>query len=79
MGTIYRSEIMSLCQVFLQTDSAYQCVAELGELGLAQFRDVRRVRETEIDGVPAERGVELVPKEVRQRGQEMRGHGQEAG
>ncbi|CAJ0957685.1 unnamed protein product, partial [Mesorhabditis belari] len=40
MGTIFRSEWMSLCQVFLQTDSAYACVAELGELGLAQFRDL---------------------------------------
>ncbi|CAJ0581310.1 unnamed protein product, partial [Mesorhabditis spiculigera] len=40
MGSIFRSEYMSLCQVFLQTDSAYACVAELGELGLAQFRDL---------------------------------------
>nr|CBI70492.1 vacuolar ATPase a subunit [Haemonchus contortus] len=40
MGSIYRSEVMSLCQIFLQTDSAYQCVAELGELGLAQFLDL---------------------------------------
>ncbi|KAK6049071.1 hypothetical protein COOONC_13424, partial [Cooperia oncophora] len=31
---------MSLCQIFLQTDSAYQCVAELGELGLVQFLDL---------------------------------------
>ena len=45
MGSIYRSEYMSLCQLFLQTDSAYACVAELGELGLAQFRDVSRERE----------------------------------
>ncbi|VDK56319.1 unnamed protein product [Cylicostephanus goldi] len=40
MGSIYRSEVMSLCQIFLQTDSAYQCVAELGELGLVQFLDL---------------------------------------
>ncbi|WKX98049.1 hypothetical protein Q1695_013609 [Nippostrongylus brasiliensis] len=40
MGSIYRSEVMSLCQIFLQTDSAYQCVNELGELGLAQFLDL---------------------------------------
>ncbi|EYC02843.1 hypothetical protein Y032_0097g2969 [Ancylostoma ceylanicum] len=40
MGSIYRSEVMSRCQIFLQTDSAYQCVAELGELGLAQFLDL---------------------------------------
>ncbi|CAI4232521.1 unnamed protein product [Auanema sp. JU1783] len=40
MGSIYRSEHMSLCQIFLQTDSAYQCIAELGEMGVAQFRDL---------------------------------------
>lgn len=40
MGSIYRSEEMSLCQIFLQTDAAYSCIAELGELGLAQFLDV---------------------------------------
>lgn len=32
---------MALCQLFLQAESAYSCAAELGELGLAQFRDVR--------------------------------------
>ena len=31
---------MTLCQLFLQSEAAYACVAELGELGLAQFRDV---------------------------------------
>lgn len=40
MGSIYRSELMEFCQIFLQTESAYQCVAELGELGLAEFIDV---------------------------------------
>ena len=38
---IYRSEQMCLAQLFLQSEAAYQCVAELGELGLVQFRDVR--------------------------------------
>jgi V-type H+-transporting ATPase subunit a len=42
MGTIFRSEEMSLCQLFLQPDSAYACIAELGELGIVQFRDVRK-------------------------------------
>lgn len=40
MGSLFRSEEMTLCQLFLQTEAAYACVSELGELGLVQFRDV---------------------------------------
>ncbi|EGT44927.1 hypothetical protein CAEBREN_32785 [Caenorhabditis brenneri] len=40
MGSIYRSEHMKLCQIFFQSESAYQCIAELGELGMAQFIDL---------------------------------------
>jgi len=40
MGSLFRSEEMALCQLFLQSEAAYACVSELGELGLAQFRDV---------------------------------------
>ncbi|XP_033625412.1 V-type proton ATPase 116 kDa subunit a-like isoform X1 [Asterias rubens] len=40
MGSLFRSEKMCLTQVFLQTESAYNCVAELGELGLVQFKDL---------------------------------------
>lgn len=40
MGSLFRSEEMSLCQLFLQSEAAYACVSELGELGLVQFRDV---------------------------------------
>jgi V-type H+-transporting ATPase subunit a len=40
MGSLLRSESMSLCQLFLQSEAAYNCVSELGELGLTQFRDV---------------------------------------
>ena len=40
MGSLFRSEEMALCQLFLQSESAYTCVSELGELGLVQFRDV---------------------------------------
>ncbi|VDD92285.1 unnamed protein product [Enterobius vermicularis] len=40
MGSLLRSEEMSLAQIFFQAESAYTCVAELGELGLAQFRDL---------------------------------------
>lgn len=42
MGSMFRSEAMSLCQVFIQPEAAYQSVAELGEIGVAQFRDVSR-------------------------------------
>ena len=41
MATIFRSEEMTLCQLFLQPDTAYPCIAELGELGIVQFRDVQ--------------------------------------
>jgi V-type H+-transporting ATPase subunit a len=40
MGAMFRSEKMSLCQLFIQPEAAYQSVAELGEIGVAQFRDV---------------------------------------
>ncbi|XP_022085666.1 V-type proton ATPase 116 kDa subunit a-like isoform X2 [Acanthaster planci] len=40
MGQLFRSEKMVLSQVFLQTEAAYNCVAELGELGLVQFIDL---------------------------------------
>ena len=40
MGSLFRSEDMTLCQLFLQAEAAYACVSELGELGLVQFRDV---------------------------------------
>lgn len=40
MGSLFRSEKMTLAQLFLQSDSAYACVRELGELGMVQFRDL---------------------------------------
>jgi len=39
-GSLFRSEEMVLCQLFLQSEAAYSCVSELGELGLVQFRDL---------------------------------------
>ncbi|CAD5215997.1 unnamed protein product [Bursaphelenchus xylophilus] len=33
---------MSLCQLFLQTDAAFISVAQLGELGLVQFKDLNQ-------------------------------------
>lgn len=40
MGALFRSEEMSLLQLFLQSEAAYACVSELGELGLVQFKDL---------------------------------------
>lgn len=40
MGSFFRSEEVCLVQLFLQSGSAYNCVSELGELGLVEFRDV---------------------------------------
>lgn len=40
MGSLFRSEEMTLCQLFLQSEAAYACVSEMGELGLVQFRDL---------------------------------------
>lgn len=40
MGSLFRSEEMTLAQLFLQSEAAYACVSELGELGVVQFRDL---------------------------------------
>ena len=32
MGTLFRSEQMTLAQLFLQSETAYACVRELGEI-----------------------------------------------
>lgn len=40
MGELFRSEEMTLAQLFLQSEAAYCCVSELGEIGMVQFRDV---------------------------------------
>uniref|UniRef100_H2ZFW7 V-type proton ATPase subunit a n=1 Tax=Ciona savignyi TaxID=51511 RepID=H2ZFW7_CIOSA len=40
MGSLFRSEEMCLAQLYLQSEAAFACVSELGELGLAQFRDL---------------------------------------
>jgi V-type H+-transporting ATPase subunit a len=43
MGELFRSEEMTLAQLFLQSEAAYCCVSELGELGMVQFRDVSNI------------------------------------
>ncbi|KAM9446196.1 V-type proton ATPase 116 kDa subunit a isoform 1-T1 [Clarias gariepinus] len=40
MGSVFRSEEVCLAQLFLQSGSAYECLSELGELGLVEFRDL---------------------------------------
>lgn len=40
MGSLFRSESMTLCQLFLQSEAAYNSVAELGALGLVEFKDL---------------------------------------
>ncbi|KAM4675760.1 V-type proton ATPase 116 kDa subunit a 4-like [Discoglossus pictus] len=40
MGSLFRSEEMSLSQLFLQVEAGYCCIAELGELGMVQFTDM---------------------------------------
>lgn len=40
MGSMFRSEEMALCQLFIQPEAAYTSISELGESGTVQFRDV---------------------------------------
>ncbi|XP_059049703.1 V-type proton ATPase 116 kDa subunit a 1-like [Achroia grisella] len=40
MGDLFRSEEMVLCQLFVQSEAAYVSMYELGEAGIAQFRDL---------------------------------------
>ncbi|XP_041917750.1 V-type proton ATPase 116 kDa subunit a 3-like [Alosa alosa] len=40
MGSLFRSEEVCLVQLFLQSSAAYNCVSELGELGIVEFRDL---------------------------------------
>ncbi|KAL3975822.1 cytochrome b5 [Sarotherodon galilaeus] len=40
MASLLRGEEMCLAQLFLQSGSAYDCISELGELGLVEFRDL---------------------------------------
>lgn len=40
MGSLFRGEELCLAQLFLQSGSAYDCISELGETGLVEFRDL---------------------------------------
>uniref|UniRef100_A0A8C1FT54 V-type proton ATPase subunit a n=1 Tax=Cyprinus carpio carpio TaxID=630221 RepID=A0A8C1FT54_CYPCA len=47
----FRSEEMCLAQLFLQSGSAYDCISELGEMGLVEFRDVSLDSSVSLTGV----------------------------
>ena len=47
-STLFRSEEMSLIQLYIPAEVAQPCVAELGELGKVQFRDVSQSRSCSI-------------------------------
>jgi V-type H+-transporting ATPase subunit a len=40
MSSLFRGEEMTLCQIYFQAEAAYSCIAQLGELGIVQFRDL---------------------------------------
>lgn len=40
---MFRSEEMSLCQMFIQPEAAYATVSKLGEAAIVQFKDVGTV------------------------------------
>lgn len=42
-STLFRSEEMSLVQLFIPVEGAHTCVAELGQFGKIQFKDVKWV------------------------------------
>ena len=39
-STLFRSEVMSLIQLYIPSEVARATISELGDLGLVQFRDV---------------------------------------
>ncbi|KAE9556217.1 hypothetical protein FO519_000556 [Halicephalobus sp. NKZ332] len=40
MGSLYRSEEMRYCQIIVEKDAAFSCVAELGKKPYVQFKDL---------------------------------------
>ncbi|KAI3381754.1 hypothetical protein SNEBB_001889 [Seison nebaliae] len=40
MNTIFRGEEMSKCQFYFQPEAVYNCMADLGEIGIVQFNDL---------------------------------------
>ncbi|KAI0977935.1 hypothetical protein GJ496_003547 [Pomphorhynchus laevis] len=44
MTSIFRSQEMNLCQIIMPSDSAFKCVAELGELENVHFNDLNTTK-----------------------------------
>lgn len=42
MSRLFRSEEMSLYQMYMDYGAAYYLVAEIGEAGIVEFKDVRK-------------------------------------
>lgn len=40
MGSLYRSEQMRYCQIIVEKDAAFECIAEIGKGPYVQFKDV---------------------------------------
>jgi V-type H+-transporting ATPase subunit a len=40
MSNLFRGEEMTLCQIYFQSETVYSSIAQLGELGIVQFRDL---------------------------------------
>lgn len=40
MGHMLRSDLMTLCDVYLQPEAAFKTLDQLGEMGCVQFLDV---------------------------------------
>ncbi|XP_033608712.1 V-type proton ATPase 116 kDa subunit a isoform X3 [Cryptotermes secundus] len=63
-----RSKEMALCEIYFETGSAYECVAELGELSAVQFKDVndfgRKYVNEILDCCDMEQKLKFIEKEI---------------
>ena len=76
MGSLWRSEDMTLVQMTMQRDAAHDTVDKLGELGLVEFKDVCVFYVCELIGTDSFclsviRTLERVSKTVRKPSEEM--------
>ncbi|CAI4227721.1 unnamed protein product [Auanema sp. JU1783] len=44
MGSLFRSEQVALVELIITKDAAYECVGELGKLGMVQFNDLNHAK-----------------------------------
>ncbi|CAB0014648.1 unnamed protein product [Nesidiocoris tenuis] len=76
MGDFFRSEEMSLCQLFIQPEAAYSSVSLLGEAGIVQFRDLNiEVSAFQRKFVPEVRTCEEIERKLRYIQTEMKKDG----